>query len=109
MSLLADYHKEHGFKNVIESDDGFLTFYFVGQECYIEDLYVVPSKRKSHVASNMAKQVEDIARNQGCKYVTGSVNTHAKDPTTSMKVLLSYGFSLLRAEPHMIWFVKELK
>lgn len=108
MSLYAAYCAETGVKHILEYEYGFATYHLLGPECYIEDIYVIPEQRKSGGASNLAKQVEDIAKAKGCKALLGSVNTKIKDPTTSMKVLLAYGFKFLRADQNGIWFRKEL-
>ncbi len=108
MSLYADYLHETGQKHILEREWGFATYHIRGQECYIEDIYVTEEKRKQHSASELAQHIETIAKAAKCKYLTGSVNTAIKDPTTSMKVLLAYGFKFLRSEPAIVWFVKEL-
>lgn len=108
MSLYADYVKETNLKKIIEKDWGFATYSFRGQECYLEDIFVTPDNRKVNAASDLAKEIEQEAKAAGCKYLTGSVNTSIKDPTTSIRVLIQYGFKFLRSEPSIIWFVKEL-
>jgi GNAT superfamily N-acetyltransferase len=108
VSLYSDYVTETNLKKIIEKDWGFATYHFRGAECYIEDIYVVPEQRKSDCASSLAQEIEQIAKAAGCKYLTGSVNTSIKDPTTSIRVLLAYGFKFLKCDPSIIWFVKEL-
>lgn len=108
MSLYSDYVIETNLKKIIEKEWGFATYHFRGQECYIEDIFVTPDNRKVNAASDLAREIEQIAKEAGCKYLTGSVNTAIKDPTTSIRVLLSYGFKFLKSEPSIIWFVKEL-
>jgi GNAT superfamily N-acetyltransferase len=108
MSHYADYLNETGSKHILEDASGFATYHLVGKECYIEDIYVAPVFRQQKVASQFAQQIESIAKVAGCTHLTGSVNTTAKNPTQSMKVLLAYGFKLLRSEPKTIWFVKEI-
>lgn len=108
MSHYADYLKECGYKEILETEDGFATYCFFGQECYIEDIYVVPESRKKDVASSMAQTIEEIARQRGCTFLSGSVNTAIKDPTRSIKVLLAYGFKFVKASEALLWFRKDL-
>lgn len=108
MSLYSDYLAETGQRGIVESDSGFATYQIAGVECYIVDIYIKPEHRKSGQASNLANQITEIAKAQGCKYLTGTTNTSFKDPTSSMKTLLSYGFRFLKQEPSLIWFVKEI-
>lgn len=108
MSLYADYLAETNVKRILETPHGFATYHLRGTECYVEDIYVIPAARKTNVAACMADEIVAIARTAGCKHLTGSVNTAIKDPTSSMKVLLAYGFKFLRSEPHIVWFVKTI-
>lgn len=108
MNLYSDYLRETGLKGMVEHSWGFATYHINGQECYIEDIYVTPEERKNSRARELADQIAAEAKAAGCKYLTGSVNTSIKDPTTSMKVLLAYGFKFLRSEPRIVWFCKEI-
>lgn len=108
MNLYAKYCQETGVKQILETGAGFATYHFLPNECYIEDIYVLPEFRTKQAASDLADQIAAIAKAKGYKHLTGSVNTKIKDPTTSMKVLLAYGFKFLRADQHAVWFVKDL-
>lgn len=108
MSMFYNYTKERAVKDIVENDMGFATFVFNGAECYIEDIYVVPEHRCKGAASKLADIIASVAKDRGCKYLTGSVVPSAKGSTESLKVLLAYGFKLLKSEPNIIYFVKEL-
>ncbi len=108
MSLFADYHKELGLKHVIESESGFCTYYFVGKECYIEDIYVVPEQRRSKYASTLADLVVNRAKDHGCTVLTGSAIPQANNFKTSQKMLLAYGFKFLRETPTVQYYFKEI-
>lgn len=107
-SLYAKYIKERENFSIIEDEYGFATYNIAGDECYIRDIYVLPEHRKSNVASCYADRISEIAREQGCKYLTGTVAPSANGSTTSIKVLLGYGFRLLESQIDKIIFVKEL-
>lgn len=107
-SLYAQYIKEREGKRIIESDNGFATYQIHGDECYIEDIYVVPRHRRGKVASQLADSVVEDAKKQGCKILTGSVVPSTRGSTTSLKVLLGYGFSLWKCEHDFILFRKEI-
>lgn len=108
MSLYSEYIKEREGIETVESDRGFATFLFQDKECYIKDIYVRPEYRKTDEASTMANIIAEVAKRQGCKYLTGSVAPNTKGATESMKVLLAYGFKLAKSTPELIWFFKEL-
>ena len=99
---------------MLETPHGFLTY---GFNCvpgvnfphvYIEDLYVIPSSRKTHVATEMADKVADIARERGVTKMLGSVNTNTTSPDTSLNVLKAYGMKLYGATDATVWMIKEL-
>lgn len=108
MSLFASYIKERENKDIIETDKGFATYYFVNDGCYIQDIYVNPDHRKECVAADMADQIASIAKEKGCDKLYGSVSPSANGSTSSLKVLLAYGFSLHSAANNFIVMVKDI-
>lgn len=108
MLQLAAYFKEReGFESLI-TDEGFATYQITGAECYVRDIWVHRDFRKKHVASQIANRIAEIARKEGCHYLTGSVSTIVGNPTTSTKVLLAYGFQIHSTVQNGIIFRKEL-
>lgn len=109
-SNYALYIEEREGKQIIEDAYGFATYLFTGQHCYIEDIFVKKAHRASGHAAKYADQITAIALEKGYKKLLGSVNLNAKNSTTSMKVLMAYGFKLLSVEPgQMIYLEKELE
>lgn len=108
MSLYAQYIKEREGKHILENEHGYATYMISGQECYIEDIYVVPEMRKSGVGAALADAITVEAKERGCKWLLGSVIPVANGSTTSLKVLLAYGFRLLKSEQNLIVMVKEI-
>lgn len=99
---------------MLETRHGFLTY---GFNCvpgvsfphvYIEDLYVVPSARKTHVATEMADKVADIARERGVTKMLGSVSLKRKGADANLEVLKRYGMRLFAANDQTIFLVKDL-
>lgn len=108
MSLYGQYLKEREGFEIIENDYGFASYKCIGQECYLRDLYVVPNKRKSHVASDLADQICEIGKQNGCKYLSGSVSPEDPNATRNIQVLIAYGMRLVRSTNDLLWFIKEL-
>jgi len=109
MSLYSEYLLERTSIQIIETPQGFITFKFNSDNsCYIEDLYVKPEFRRSHVASELADQVCVIARSKGCTKLLGSVVPSAKNSTASMLILAAYGMKLSRSMNDFIVFEMEL-
>ena len=108
MTLFGQYLTELCGKNIIESDIGFITYSFLEDSVYIEDLFVLPDHRKTSEASKMADEVSEIARSKGYKKLMGSVIPANKNSTESLKVLLAYGFKLDSSTTNFILMKKDL-
>ena len=104
-----DYIKERTDKSVKTIGNiGFATYFVRGNSMYIEDIYVKPEYRKSGVASKLADEIAEEAKEQDLKYLLGSVDPNTKGCTGSLKTLLAYGFELLGIEDDLIFFKKDL-
>ncbi len=108
MSLYADYIRERTQKKVLETDYGFCVYQIFGKECYIEEVYVVPEKRREGYATMLGDLVGAIAKGLDCTHLTGSVCVRAPEPTRSLRGLIAAGYKILRCEPDMIYMVKEI-
>jgi ribosomal protein S18 acetylase RimI-like enzyme len=109
MSLFADYIAEREDKSIIESDDGFATYkIFDNGECYLQDIYVVPSQRKSGLATIMTDRVVEIAKEHGCKTLIGSVCVDDQNCTRNMKVFLAYGMQIHKIIGTVIFLKKDI-
>ena len=108
MSLYGDYILEREGQSILENDDGFATYQFFGNVCYIINIYVVPEKRKTKVASQLADKICEIARLHDCTQLMGSVSLCTSNPTASIKVLLAYGFYVTEFKNDLLWFKKDL-
>lgn len=108
MSLLADYFKEKGLKEIIEDENGFATYMFLPEGVYIEDIYVRPEARKSGHASKYADQIAEIARAKGFSKMFGSVVPSSNGSADSFRVLLAYGFQPNKCTNNLVIFVKDI-
>jgi GNAT superfamily N-acetyltransferase len=108
MSHFGEYVKETLGREIVECSYGFATYSIAAPEVYIEDIYVVPEMRKNGSASKLADEIKKRALALGCTYMVGTVNMLAKNPTTSLKVLLAYGFKLERVLQNIIILKMEL-
>jgi GNAT superfamily N-acetyltransferase len=110
MSLYADYLSERTNDFVIETSTGFVTYRFLDDQnaCFISDMFVVASERRHGIGSDLARQVVESAKRQGCTSLLCTVFTNAKGWTTSQKAIVAYGFNPISAEGPMIVFKKEI-
>lgn len=112
--MYAHYLKETQNKEMLETPHGFLTY---GFNCvpgagfphvYIEELWVDPEYRKSHVAATMADRVASIARERGITKMLGSVSLDRKGADANLEVLKRYGMRLFAAHDQTIFTIKDL-
>jgi len=107
-SNFAKYKEERENALVVEDENGFATAIFLEDAVYIDEIYVIPEKRKSNIASNYANQIAEKAKKLGYHKLLGSVCPSAKGATTSLKVLLAYGFELHSTNSELIYLEKEI-
>jgi hypothetical protein len=79
-----------------------------GEECYLEDIFIVPEKRRTKEGSLIANTVIEIAKEYGAKYFLGSVCLKANGKEASMKALLAFGMSPVTTNGDMVYFSKEI-
>ena len=108
MSLLADYFKEHGAKEIVESEKGFATYYFMDEGCYVQDIYVSPDFRREGIASQMLDEVALIAKQKGHTKLFGSCVPSANNSTDSLQAAFDYGFKLHSCRENFIVYCKEI-
>lgn len=108
MSLFSDYYKERDGKFVIETGDGFIVYKMFKEECLISELFVRPQVRLNGIGSYLADKVAKVAKDAGCRFLTATVDPKALNARESTLAILHYGFRILRTEPNMICFIKEL-
>ncbi len=108
MSLYADYKREREGKQVIEDKDTFIVYSIEGEVLYIEDIYVVPEKRKTGLARKLSDYVVGLGKLKGCTKVYGSVVPSANNSHDSLLALLAFGMTLKGVGPNIIYFAKEI-
>lgn len=92
----------------MEVDGGFCVYELHPEHCYIEDIFVSKEFRRKGLATVLANEVTELAKNHGCKRLFGSVVPSAKGAQESLLTLLSYGFRIHEARPDLVFFVKEI-
>lgn len=108
-SLYGQYLAERESKEIIESENGFATYkIFNNNECYLQDIFVVASHRKSGLAREMTDKIVQIAKEQGCKTLIGSACIDDKNCTNNMKVFLAYGMQIDKVIGTMIFLRKDI-
>lgn len=111
IQMFSAYSEEKGFGPRIHYAEGvgFATYHLLGEgKCYLEEIYVVPEKRKTGEGRKIADTVCEIAKESGRNILIGSVNQQAKTKDDSMKAFLAYGMKLEQNEGDMVYLKKEI-
>jgi GNAT superfamily N-acetyltransferase len=80
-------------------------------ECYINHCYLHPDYRGKALMSELCTNIEKIAREAGCLYMSGTVEVgaHSKvDPIISLKMMHSDGYRIHSANNNIIVMIKDL-
>ena len=88
MSLYAEYIKETRGLNIVEKEWGYATLENKGSE--------------------LANEILGIAKSEGCKVLTGAVTTRFKDPTSSLKFMITYGLKIDKIIQDVIFLKMEI-
>jgi GNAT superfamily N-acetyltransferase len=110
VQMFDAYANERGFgaRMIYVEGVGFATYHLNDEECYIEDIYVVPEKRKAGEASALANYISQIAKENGAKYLTGTVIPSSLTATNTTKAMFAYGFKVHSSSENKIVFMKEI-
>lgn len=106
--LYADYILERKGYKCIHDKHGFASFKIEGDECYVEDVYVIPSMRRGKHGTYFMDCVSADAKSAGCKYLSVTIVPSTNGSTESLKAALAYGFKLKACYQNVILMVKEL-
>lgn len=108
-SFYAQYLEERTDDLIVETDFGFATYrYLDNHQVYIVDIFIVPDKRRGHLASAIADIIVEAAKARGCTELLGSVVPSAKNSDVSIKALLGYGLKPIGIKDSMVIFKKEI-
>lgn len=87
---------------------GWASYKIDGDECYINHCYLAPDFRSAHLMSELCSHIEMIAREAGCKYMTGTVDVESTNPIRSIKMMATDGYSIHSANNNIIVMIKHL-
>lgn len=108
MNKWSMYFKEREGFDSLETNEAILSYKINGEECYIRDIYVLPEARRGGHGWKIADIVSEMAKDIGCKYLTGSIVPSTAGASESMMALLRYGFRISKSTEDFIILIKEL-
>lgn len=107
-SQFAKYLEETSHKRMFEIEEGFFIYQVNGKELYVQEVYVDPEFRRLGIASLLDQKAIEIAKENGCEYIKGSVITSSPKATESMKFQLSLGYKIAYSDRDIIYLIKNV-
>lgn len=108
-SLYAMYVQEKTNDLILERKEGFATYRYLNEyQVYIVDIFVASGFRNQGIASSIANEIVQKAKDQGCTELIGTVIPSNKDSNESLKILMSYGLKLQSCSENMIILKKDI-
>jgi len=110
MSHYADYRKECFNIDTFEDENGFISIkiYDDGNRLHIEDCWVKPELRSTHVAQGYQETIFKIAKGQGCKQISTSVSISNNNADETVAKLLHNKWKLGWTSGDYIVLVKDV-
>lgn len=108
LTKYAAYIQEKGGFSLIELDNAFITYRMYGETCFIGDLWIDPEHRRKRVAWALADQVTELAKKNGCKYLTSTAITNSNGIEEALITQFSYGFKIVGSDNEKIYLRKEI-
>lgn len=97
-SLWSAYIKECGLLEIIETEYGWITFHMEAGGClWINDMYVIPEKRKNGHGRDLLEQAFVWGRERGAHYCSMTIHLASKSATAALAGALACGFSVASA------------
>lgn len=107
--MFGAYIKERTGKEILETEYGFASYYYINDCCYVEDMYIKPEYRKTGQGSKFFDDIGKIAKEFGYKKLYCTVVPTTNGSTESLKFVLSCGFQLDTSANNFIVFSRNLE
>lgn len=102
------YVKEKSGVETVSDEHGFLCYKIHGEECYLEDIFILPEYRQRGIGSDLLDKVTEIAKEAGCRFLSSCIRPSESTSTLSMKAHLSKGFRIYSSHENRILMIKEI-
>ena len=107
-SLYAKYIKEREGLELYETEFGYFTYKFVGEECFLANICVASEHRGQGHSGELIDALSELAKESGAKFISSNVDL--RDPGASHTLLcaLGLGFKVIKAEYGILAIVKKI-
>ena len=105
----ALYVEEREGLQVLEKGYGFVCYKINGEECFIQAIFIRKENRLKKMGTNLMDEISEIAKKEGCKFMTATITKFDSDATSSLRAALAYGFKLADANNGTILITKKIE
>lgn len=114
-SMYAKYRAEYDSATVYETKEGFATYKIEtldnGEKAvYIEETYVIPEYRGSHLSAKILDKCAETAleHDPSITWIITSTSMYANNSERAVKNILKHGFEISSKNLEMIYFMKKI-
>lgn len=108
VSNYAQYIKERENRDIIETENGFLSYRITEDECLVCDVFIKPELRRTGAIRYFSDEIVRIAKEKGCRYLAGKIYLTGAYATETLLHNLKWGFKLHSVEKECIVLVKYI-
>ena len=109
MDLYREYLKEKNNIELLVHEFGFLSYSLLPEGAFLEDLFVIPKKRRQGVYKNLIAQFIKIARLKGYKRLIGRVGFECNQTANdTLKASLNFGWKVCKLTPEEVWIALDI-
>lgn len=108
-TLYYKYVSEREGCEFLENSVGFIEYKINGEECFLKNMFIDPSERKTDVVYSMIDGLEKIALENGCKYISANIDLKDKGANRTVRASLKQGFKIERAGNDILLIIKRIK
>ncbi len=107
-SLWASYIAELRDTVFIEKEWGFISYSLMEDCIYLEDVFVIPERRKEGLALRLVEEAEAVGRAAGRKFSMAVIRLENRGHAESLKAHLTVGFVPYLCENNKIWLNRRI-
>ena len=95
MTLFEEYYREREEAYTMKSEDFFLIYKILKDQIFIVDFFISKNKRGTSLARKIINDLEKIAIENKCNYLTGVIRGNDKGASHTMLAALSLDFKIV--------------
>lgn len=108
IELFKQYLLERENTELISTEQGFITYRFEPEYCYIIDIYVLPEHRKSGLGVKLEEMVIVRAKEKGYNKLLGSVDLNANNYVDSLAILERINYKQAWQDGSTLYLIKGI-